>query len=155
MKMITSSDGRVVKAIDSKSIGLCPRRFESCSLRKIFCLNYLNFCAFHSRNLIPEIFLRSQICLKRKKCFCVCTSTGKTILLLPMIPFKYFRNLCSIDVKIEFCIQNGLVCLLECFGVVCLKLLNDDQRELTRRAIWFWVILRDLSVYEIIVTSIM
>ncbi len=30
------SRGRVVKAIDSKSIGLCPRRFESCRLRDIF-----------------------------------------------------------------------------------------------------------------------
>ena len=28
--------GRVVKATDSKSVGLCPRRFESCRLRDIF-----------------------------------------------------------------------------------------------------------------------
>ena len=37
-----SSGGRVVKAIDSKSIGLCPHRFESCSLREVehfFCRN--------------------------------------------------------------------------------------------------------------------
>ena len=30
------SRGRVVKAMDSKSIGLCPHRFESCRLRKDF-----------------------------------------------------------------------------------------------------------------------
>ena len=28
--------GRVVKAIDSKSIGKIPRRFESCGSRKVF-----------------------------------------------------------------------------------------------------------------------
>jgi hypothetical protein len=31
----TSSRGRVVKALDSKSNGLCPRRFESCRLRNV------------------------------------------------------------------------------------------------------------------------
>ena len=31
----SSSRGRVVKAIDQKSIGLCPRRFESCRLRTV------------------------------------------------------------------------------------------------------------------------
>ena len=36
---IRSSCGRVVKAIDSKSIGLCPRRFESCQLRNVFLHN--------------------------------------------------------------------------------------------------------------------
>ena len=30
--------GRAVKAIDSKSIGLCPRRFKSCSSRSFFAL---------------------------------------------------------------------------------------------------------------------
>ena len=34
-KLSPSSRGRVVKAIDQKSIGLCPRRFESCRLRTI------------------------------------------------------------------------------------------------------------------------
>ena len=33
-----SCDGRVVKAFDSKSNGLCPRRFESYSQRKKICL---------------------------------------------------------------------------------------------------------------------
>ena len=33
-----SSRGRVVKAIDQKSIGLCPRRFESCRLRTVLLL---------------------------------------------------------------------------------------------------------------------
>ena len=33
---ITSSRGRVVKAMDSKSIGVSPRRFESCRLRNLF-----------------------------------------------------------------------------------------------------------------------
>ena len=36
------SDVRVVKEFDSKSNGLCPRRFESCSVR-IFCVFYLFF----------------------------------------------------------------------------------------------------------------
>ena len=31
-----SCDGRVVKALDLKSNGVSPRRFESCSQRKIF-----------------------------------------------------------------------------------------------------------------------
>ena len=30
------TDGRVVKALDSKSNGFCPRRFESCSVRNFF-----------------------------------------------------------------------------------------------------------------------
>lgn len=30
--------GRVVKAVDSKSTGCCPRRFESCMRRYLFCL---------------------------------------------------------------------------------------------------------------------
>ena len=33
-----SSRGRVVKALDLKSNGVSPRRFESCRLRKGFCL---------------------------------------------------------------------------------------------------------------------
>ena len=33
---VRSSRGRVVKAFDSKSNGLCPRRFESCRLRNLF-----------------------------------------------------------------------------------------------------------------------
>ena len=36
------TDGRVVKALDSKSNGLCPRRFESCSVR-IFSQLFGNF----------------------------------------------------------------------------------------------------------------
>ena len=31
-----SSCGRVVKALDLKSNGLCPRRFEPCQLRRYF-----------------------------------------------------------------------------------------------------------------------
>ena len=34
--MSSSSRGRVVKALDSKSNGVSPRRFESCRLRNIF-----------------------------------------------------------------------------------------------------------------------
>ena len=34
--LYNSSRGRVVKASDSKSDGLCPRRFESCRLRDFF-----------------------------------------------------------------------------------------------------------------------
>ena len=35
-----SSHGRVVKATDSKSVGLCPRRFESCWLRDSVFISY-------------------------------------------------------------------------------------------------------------------
>ena len=35
---VCCTDGRVVKALDSKSNGLCPRRFESCSVRLFFFL---------------------------------------------------------------------------------------------------------------------
>ena len=34
--MLSSSRGRVVKALDSKSNGVSPRRFESCRLRNVF-----------------------------------------------------------------------------------------------------------------------
>ena len=34
--VLTSRDGRVVKALDSKSNGIFPHRFESCSRRIIF-----------------------------------------------------------------------------------------------------------------------
>lgn len=37
-KFHTSSRGRVVKALDLKSNGVSPRRFESCRLRKYFTL---------------------------------------------------------------------------------------------------------------------
>ena len=36
LSFVRSSRGRVVKAFDSKSNGLCPRRFESCRLRNLF-----------------------------------------------------------------------------------------------------------------------
>ena len=34
-EIVTSSCGRVVKALDLKSNGLCPRRFEPCQLRNL------------------------------------------------------------------------------------------------------------------------
>ena len=46
---LTSSCGRVVKAIDSKSIGLCPRRFESYQLRNLFYQK--NLILFFNENL--------------------------------------------------------------------------------------------------------
>ena len=36
LSMLSSSRGRVVKALDSKSNGVSPRRFESCRLRNVF-----------------------------------------------------------------------------------------------------------------------
>ena len=33
--------GRVVKALDLKSNGLCPRRFEPCRLRKSLCFEFI------------------------------------------------------------------------------------------------------------------
>ena len=36
LSMSSSSRGRVVKALDSKSNGVSPRRFESCRLRNLF-----------------------------------------------------------------------------------------------------------------------
>jgi hypothetical protein len=47
-----SCDGRVVKAIDSKSIGLCPHRFESCSQRHFFASVAL-------RNFFSRFFISS------------------------------------------------------------------------------------------------
>ena len=35
-KKTVGACGRVVKAMDLNSIGLCPHRFESCRLREIF-----------------------------------------------------------------------------------------------------------------------
>ena len=41
--MYLSSCGRVVKALDLKSNGLCPRRFEPCQLRPFWVKNLPNF----------------------------------------------------------------------------------------------------------------
>ena len=41
-----STDGRVVKALDSKSNGLCPRRFESCLVRFFFFFFFFSFFCF-------------------------------------------------------------------------------------------------------------
>ena len=55
------TDGRVVKALDSKSNGLCPRRFESCSVRFFFFFSHsphtlLTLLLFFSSNYL---FLRT------------------------------------------------------------------------------------------------
>ena len=47
---LASCCGRVVKAMDSKSIGIFPRRFESCQQRPnfflaLFCLHHMFLCS--------------------------------------------------------------------------------------------------------------
>ena len=44
------SRGRVVKAMDSKSIGVSPHRFESCRLRNIFFLDFSSFLCSETVN---------------------------------------------------------------------------------------------------------
>ena len=52
----TCRGGRVVKAFDSKSNGLCPHRFESCPRRLIFFSNFPKF--FPNIETINDIFFR-------------------------------------------------------------------------------------------------
>ena len=50
-----SCDGRVVKAFDSKSNGIFPRRFESYSQRSfVFQLHYLSWKSLHCRGIEPR-----------------------------------------------------------------------------------------------------
>ena len=63
------SDVRVVKEIDSKSIGLCPRRFESCSLRIVLQAHFYLFGVFWEDFMASRTYLfvdcRRDWCLGR------------------------------------------------------------------------------------------
>ena len=50
----TSCDGRVVKALDLKSNGVSPRRFEPCSQRKKF-FNLPGFYLLQNKHMISKI----------------------------------------------------------------------------------------------------
>lgn len=49
--IMSSCDGRVVKALDLKSNGVSPRRFESCSQRSFFLCAFFIF--FYMRPQLP------------------------------------------------------------------------------------------------------
>ena len=55
-----SSRGRVVKAIDLKSIGVPPRRFESCRLRKFFSF-FFQLSDLHNHDRFPYTIRIQQL----------------------------------------------------------------------------------------------
>ena len=66
---VCCTDGRVVKALDSKSNGLCPRRFESCSVRLFFFFSQWERWSKHyrsrrsssSRTTMPHSLIKTRI----------------------------------------------------------------------------------------------
>ena len=84
------SCGRVVKALDLKSNGLCPRRFEPCQLRKQF-YRFLLLGVLFWQNM-PPMGIEPMTPGLRDQC-----STTELKRLLQAVPSDYKETSCWIE----------------------------------------------------------